>query len=290
MRLAAITSLLALSACGSGVLEPKGPVGAAERTILIDSLAIMLAIVLPTIAATLGFAWWYRASNTKARYRPDWAHSGQIEIMVWSIPLMTIMLLGGVAWIGSHTLDPAKPLSSSLPPLEVEVVSLDWKWLFIYRDRQVAAVNELVIPAGEPVHLRLTSASVLNAFFIPGLGSMIYTMNGMATDLHLQADQPGTMMGLSSHFSGDGFADMNFAVRTVAADEFAAWLGKTQAAGPELNGQAYRKLAEQSSKVAPFTFAAVEPGLFDRIVAQELPPGPGPVVETNPGAAARAGK
>ena len=145
---------LVLSACGSGVLDPKGPVGAAELTILIDSLAIMLAIVVPTIAATLGFAWWFRAGNKRARYRPDWEFSGQIELLVWSVPLMTIMLLGGVAWIGSHALDPARELPSDGPPLEVQVASLDWKWLFIYPDRQVAAVNELVIPAGVagPIH------------------------------------------------------------------------------------------------------------------------------------------
>src|SRR5262249_18101630 len=141
----AVVAPLGLAACGIGVLDPRGPVGDAERAILIDSLAIMLAIVLPTIAALLGFAWWYRASNTRARYLPDWEHSGQLELIVWAIPLLTIMLLGGVTWIGAHDLDPAKPLPSKSAPLEVQVVSLDWKWLFIYPDHHVASVNRLVI-------------------------------------------------------------------------------------------------------------------------------------------------
>ena len=288
---AAIGLPLVLSACGSGVLDPKGPVGAAELTILIGSLAIMLAIVIPTIAATLGFAWWFRAGNQRARYRPDWEFSGQIELLVWSVPLMTIMLLGGVAWIGSHMLDPARELPSDRPPLEVQVTSLDWKWLFIYPDRQVAAVNELVIPTGVPVRFTLTSASVMNAFFIPGLGSMLYSMNGMANELNLQADAPGTFQGRSTHYSGAGFSDMAFSVRAVPAEEFAGWLDQTAAAasGPTLDAQSYAQLAQQSSNVAPFTYRAVDPGLFHRIVTQNLPPGPGPLVETNPGAARRAG-
>ena len=174
-----------------GVLDP-GPTGAANRTILVDSLAIMLAIVVPTVVATFAFAWWYRASNTRARYRPDWAFSGQLELVVWAIPLMVILLLGGVTWIGSHQLDPARPIASKAAPLEIQVVSLDWKWLFIYPDQRVATVNQLVVPVGVPLHFALTSASVMNAFFIPQLGSMIYTMNGMTTQLWLQADHAGT--------------------------------------------------------------------------------------------------
>ncbi|MGB8610014.1 MAG: cytochrome ubiquinol oxidase subunit II, partial [Pseudolabrys sp.] len=159
---------------------------------MIDSLAIMLAIVVPTILATLAVAWWFRSSNSRARHRPDFIYSGQIELVTWSIPLMTIMLLGGVAWRGSHELDPARPLPSDEAPLKVQAVSLDWKWLFIYPDHNIATVNRLVIPVGTPVHFTLTSASVMNAFFVPKLGSMIYTMNRMATQLYLNADQPGT--------------------------------------------------------------------------------------------------
>jgi cytochrome o ubiquinol oxidase subunit II len=279
-----------LVACKAAVLDPQGSVGAAEKTLLIDSLAIMLAIVIPTIAATLGFAWWYRSSNARARYLPNFAYSGQLELIVWAIPLLTIILLGGVAWVGAHDLDPAKALPSQNKPLDVQVVSLDWKWLFIYPEQHVASVNELMIPAGVPVHFSLTSASVMNAFFIPQLGSMIYTMNGMATQLNLSADHPGTYHGLSSHYSGDGFSDMHFEVEAMPSADFAAWVEKTRGTGAALTGQSYSDLAKQSLKVAPFTYRNVDPDLFEKIVDQGLPPGPGPTEETNPGASTRAGK
>jgi cytochrome o ubiquinol oxidase subunit II len=258
-------------------------------TILIDSLAIMLAIVVPTILATFAFAWWYRSSNTRARYRPEMTHSGQLELIVWAIPLLTIMLLGGVAWIGAHDLDPAQPLPSRSQPLNVQVVSLDWKWLFIYPDQQVASVNNLTIPAGVPVHFSLTSASVMSVFFVPQLGSMIYTMNGMETRLNLQADNPGSFPGLAAHFNGDGFADMHFDVEALPADRFSAWVDATRQNGPTLTSQSYTELTQQSMRVAPFTFRDVEPDLFRKIVSQALPPGPGPLVETSPGASIRAG-
>jgi cytochrome o ubiquinol oxidase subunit 2 len=249
----------------------------------------MLAIVLPTMAATLGFAWWFRSSNTRARYLPNFAHSGQLELITWSIPLLTIMLLGGVAWVGSHDLDPARPLASKTAPLDIQVVSLDWKWLFIYPDQHVASVNELVIPTGTPVHFALTSASVMSAFFIPQLGSMIYTMNGMRTQLNLSADKAGDYRGLSSHYNGDGFSDMHFDVHAVPPEQFSAWVDKTRGDGPTLTPQTYADLAKQSIGVTPFTYRAVDDGLFARIVTQALPPGPGPIEETNPGAAKRAG-
>jgi cytochrome o ubiquinol oxidase subunit 2 len=289
-RAAVALAPLALTACQPAVLDPQGTVGIAEKTILIDSLAIMLAIVLPTMAATLAFAWWFRASNTRARYLPNFAHSGQLELITWSIPLLTITLLGGVAWVGSHDLDPARPLPSKNAPLNIQGVSLDWKWLFIYPDQHVASVNELVIPAGTPVHFALTSASVMNAFFIPQLGSMIYTMNAMQTNLNLSADKPGTFYGMSSHFSGDGFSDMHFTVRAVPADQFAAWVQTTRGNGPALDPKAYTDLAKQSQNVAPFTYRAVDDGLFDKILSQALPPGPGPFPETNPGSAKRGGQ
>jgi cytochrome o ubiquinol oxidase subunit 2 len=289
-RLAMILAPLLLTACQSSILDPQGPIGQSEKTILIDSLAIMLAIVIPTIIATLGFAWWYRASNTKARYLPDFAYSGQLEIIVWAIPLLTILLLGGVAWISSHDLDPAKPLASDKPALNVQVVSLDWKWLFIYPDQHVASVNELTIPAGVPVHFSLTSASVMNAFFIPQLGSMIYTMNGMVDQLYLHADKPGTLAGLSSHYSGDGFSDMHFEVHVLPPDQFTAWANTAKTNGPALDDQSYAELAKQSTKVTPFTYRSVEPALFDKIITQKLAPGPGPPAQTNPGATQQAEK
>ena len=265
-----------LTACQAAVLDPQGPVGAAEKMLMIDSLAIMLAIVLPTMAAIFAFAWWYRASNTRAKYLPNFTYSGQLELLVWAVPALVIMLLAGVIWIGSRDLDPARPLASKTPPLEVQVVSLDWKWLFIYPNQQVASVNQLVVPAGVPIHFSLTSASVMNAFFVPQLGSMIYTMNGMTTQLNLQADTPGTFDGLSSHFSGDGFAGMSFIVHAVPPDEFASWVDTTRAAGPTLDRASYADLARQSMNIKPFTYRATAPELFQQIAAQILPPGPGP--------------
>jgi cytochrome o ubiquinol oxidase subunit 2 len=271
-----VVAPIVLTACHPAVLDPRGVIGIADKTILIDSLAIMLAIVVPTIAAVLGVAWWYRASNTRARYLPDFAYSGRLELIVWAIPLLVITLLGGVAWIGAHDLDPAEPLASNTPALEVQVVSLDWKWLFIYPNQHVASVNQLVVPAGAPIHFTLTSASVMNAFFVPQLGSMIYTMNGMTTQLNLQADAPGTFAGLSSHYSGDGFSGMHFEVRAVPADQFAAWIETTRKAGPTLNADGYATLVKQSMNVSPFTYRAADPDLFQKIVTQKLPPGPGP--------------
>jgi cytochrome o ubiquinol oxidase subunit 2 len=265
-----------LTACQPAVLDPQGSIGIAEKTILIDSLAIMLAIVVPTIAATLGFAWWFRASNSRATYLPDWAYSGRIELVVWAIPLHVIILVGGVAWIGSHDLDPAKPLASDTSPLEIQGVSLDWKWLFIYPSERVASVNQLVVPAGVPIHFSLTSASVMNAFFVPQLGSMIYTMNGMRTQLNLRADAPGTFLGLSSHYSGDGFSGMHFDVRALPPAQFAAWIDATRNSGPILDAGTYAALARQSMNASPFTFRAADPELFQQIVTQQLPPGPGP--------------
>ena len=164
-----------LSGCNEGVLDPKGPVAAAERLILFNSLGIMLAIVIPTILATLGVAFWFRSSNGRARYRPDFAYSGRLELLVWSIPAMTVLLVGGVAWIGSHDLDPRRPIASPTRPVSIQVVSLDWKWLFIYPELGIASVNQLTIPVDTPVSFELTSSGVMNSFFVPQLGGQIYT-------------------------------------------------------------------------------------------------------------------
>jgi cytochrome o ubiquinol oxidase subunit 2 len=257
------------------ILDPQGPIGAAEKTILIDSVAIMLAIVLPTIVAVFGFAWWFRASNPKARYVPDWAYSGRIELVVWSIPTLTIILLGGVAWLGAHQLDPAKAVEGPAEPLTIQAVSLDWKWLFIYPDQQVATINTLTVPAGVPLHFELTSSSVMNVFFIPQFGSMIYTMNGMATQLNLRADRPGTFGGLSAHFSGDGFPDMHFDVHVVPSEQFSDWVRDASRAEKPLDEASYGEIAKPSAKVQPAVYRLADPQLFHAIVMQKLPPAPG---------------
>jgi cytochrome o ubiquinol oxidase subunit 2 len=255
-----------LAGCG-GVLDPQGPIGASQKLILIDSLVIMLAIVVPTIFAIFGFAWWFRASNGRATYRPDWSFSGQLELIVWAIPALVITFLGGIAWFGSQALDPFRPIPSATKPVEIQVVSLDWKWLFIYPDEGIATVNQLVVPVGVPVRFRLTSSGVMNSFFVPQLGSQIYTMAGMTSQLHLQADRAGTYRGLSAQYSGAGFADMHFVVRAVSADDYARWVTDTRAVGPSLDKPAYVDLAKPSQDVAPAIYGAVDPGLFDAIVS-----------------------
>ena len=275
-RLYFIFFTLPLTGCKAVVLDPYGPVESAENTILFDSLAIMLVIVVPTIVVAMAFAWWFRASNPKAQYRPDFVYSGRVEMLTWGVPLLTIMLLGGVTWVSSHRLDPAEPMVSKKPPLEVQVVSLDWKWLFIYPAQRIASVNQLVIPVDTPIHFSLTSASVMNAFFVPQLGSMIYTMNGMASQLNLQADKTGTFDGLSTHYSGDGFSDMHFKVRALPSNDFTQWVMATSRTGPALDARSYASLAKQSINDRPMTYSSADPGLFQNIVTQMIPPAAGP--------------
>jgi cytochrome o ubiquinol oxidase subunit 2 len=257
----------ALGGCTEGVLDPKGPIAAAEREILFNSLGIMLAIVIPTILATLGVAYWFRASNERARYMPTFEYSGRLELLVWAIPAMTVLLVGGVAWVGSHDLDPRRPIVSTANPVRVQVVSLDWKWLFIYPDQGIASVNHLIIPSGTPVSFDLTSSGVMNSFFVPQLGGQIYTMSGMATHLQLRADHPGAYRGLSAQFSGEGFADMRFSVEAMPPQQFDQWVTAVRDSGRVLDAQAYADLAKPSESVAPFTYRAVAPGLFSTIVS-----------------------
>lgn len=268
----ALPLLLLTSGCDRGILNPAGPVGSAEKMILINSTAIMLAIIIPTMIATVAIAWWFRAGNPRAKYRPEFEYSGAVELVVWSIPALTIVLLGGIAWIGSHDLDPAKPLKSANAPVHVDVVSLDWKWLFIYPDQGIATVNQLVIPAGTPVSFRLTSGTVWNAFFIPRLGTMIYTMPRMTTRLNLLADKPGEYEGESAQFSGDGFPGMQFAVKAVPPQQFAAWAAGAHS-GPALDAASFEQLQKPSSYVKPFTYGSADPRLYDYILAgRALPP------------------
>jgi cytochrome o ubiquinol oxidase subunit II len=263
-------ALLVTSCQPAGVLDPQGPIAAAERLLLINSTAIMLVVVVPVILATLAFAWWYRASNARADRRPAGDYEGRIEFVIWSIPALIVILLSGVIWIGSHQLDPRAPIVAKADPLRVEVVALDWKWLFIYPDQGIAAVNELVIPVGTPVNFRLTSATVMNSFFVPQLGSQIYTMGGMTTQLNLLADAPGEYPGFSAMFSGDGFSDMRFIAKAVPAGDFDAWVKEARGTGPALDADGYGALAKPSKAVPPTTYRSVEPNLFERIVDQTI--------------------
>ena len=266
-----LVAAMALGGCSQGVLDPHGPIASAERQILFNSLGIMLAIVIPTIVATLGVAWWFRSSNRRATYLPEFEYSGRLELLVWSIPAMTVLLVGGVAWVGAHDLDPRKPISPTVKPLAVQVVSLDWKWLFIYPEQGIASVNHLTVPVGTPLSFELTSSSVMNSFFVPQLGGQIYTMSGMATRLQLQADHPGSYPGLSANFSGGGFADMRFKVDAVPAAQFAQWVTAARNGGPALDQATYADLAKPSQAVAPFTYRSVASGLFQQILSSPLP-------------------
>jgi len=261
-----------LGGCSEGVLDPKGPVASAERLIMLNSTGIMLAIVIPTILATLGVAYWFRASNLRARYLPEFDYSGRLELLVWSIPIMTILLVGGVAWLSSYDLDPPKALASAQKPIRVQVVSLDWKWLFIYPDEGVATVNQLTVPVGAPISFELTSSGVMNSFFVPQLGGQIYTMSGMVTRLHLRADHAGTYRGMSANYSGAGFSDMYFNVNAVPAENFAQWVTETRTSGPVLDAQSYADLAKPSRAVTPFRYRAVAPDLFNGIASSLATP------------------
>jgi cytochrome o ubiquinol oxidase subunit 2 len=261
---------LALASCNEGVLDPHGPVGRAERVILYDATAIMLAVIIPVIVLTLIFAWWFRAKNAHARYLPDFEYSGRIEMIIWSIPALIILFLGGIAWIGSHDLDPQVALAESTAPLDIEVVSLDWRWLFIYPHEGIASLNRVVVPAGVPLRFRITSTTVMNSFFVPQLGSQIYAMPNMVTRLNLQADEPGTFEGLSAQFSGDGFSDMRFDLVSIEKDAFKDWVNTTKAQGGVLDANTFEALSKPAKADGVQTFARVSEGLFDRISSKSM--------------------
>jgi cytochrome o ubiquinol oxidase subunit 2 len=262
----ALVAALLLTSCQQGILNPRGPVASAESLLMLNSTAIMLVVVVPVIIATFAFAWWYRSSNARANRGIDESYEGRIEFVIWSIPALIVILLGGVIWIGSHELDPRAPIPANGDPLRVEVVALDWKWLFIYPDQRIAAVNQLVIPVRTPVNFRLTSATVMNSFFIPQLGGQIYTMGGMTTHLNLLADAPGEYPGFSAMFSGDGFADMRFVAKAVPVGDFDGWVTQVRGSGPALDEAAYGQLAKPSKAVPPTTYRSVEPNMFERII------------------------
>jgi cytochrome o ubiquinol oxidase subunit II len=255
-----------LGGCSEGILDPQGPIASAERLLLFNSTEIMLVVVIPVIVATLGFAWWYRASNARASRSSGEDYEGRVEFVIWSIPALIVILLGGVNWISTHELDPRAPIQSKVQPLQVEVVALDWKWLFIYPDQRIAAVNQLVLPAGTPVSFRITSATVMNSFFIPQLGSQVYAMGGMQTKLSLMASRAGRYAGLSANYSGGGFSDMKF--QAIASDEpsYERWIAKVKAAPQSLSDDVYLALAKPSEKHPVEYFSSVAPDLFDRIV------------------------
>jgi cytochrome o ubiquinol oxidase subunit II len=278
VRLLPLPVALLLCGCHWAVLDPKGPVGLQERSIILTATVLMLIVVVPVIALTVFFAWRYRASNTRAEYRPDWSHSNTIEAVVWLIPCVIVAALGVIAWRSSHTLDPYRPLTSRLAPIRIDAVALDWKWLFIYPDQKVATVNEVAFPANVPVEFHITSATVMNAFFIPQLGSQIYAMAGMQTQLHLLANEAGTYQGLSSNYSGDGFSGMTFEAIALPPHGFDAWLAKVRASPQKLGDTSFARLAEPSENDPVAYYSQVRPSLFADIIGGRMPAGAGPMV------------
>ena len=231
----------------------------------------MLAIVLPVIVAIAGFAFWFRASNPRAFYWPDWEFSGHLELIVWAIPALVVVVLGGVAWFGSHELDPFRPLPGKRKPVEVQVVALDWKWLFIYPEEGVASVNALAVPVGVPIHFTITSSGVMNSFFVPRLGSQIYAMAGMATQLWLQADQPGPSTASRRISAATVSPTCASTSRRCRADGYAKWIADAKASGADLDRDRYAELVKPSVNVSPSAYRSVEPGLFESIVNGTAP-------------------
>jgi len=259
-----------LGGCNMDVLSPKGDVGIQEKSLILIAMGLMLVVVIPVIAMTLYFAWRYRASNTKATYAPKWSHSTAIEAVVWTIPCIIIAILATITWRTSHSLDPYRPLPSNVKPITIQAVALDWKWLFIYPEYGVASVNEVAFPANTPVHFEITSDSVMNAFFIPQLGSQIYAMAGMNTDLNLMASEPGKFAGLSSNYSGEGFSDMHFTAVATSQQGFADWVNKAKASATQLDAQTYHALVQPSEKQPVSYYAFVKPDLYNDILKQYM--------------------
>jgi len=280
--IALLPFLLALGGCNFVVLAPAGDVAAQQRDLLIISTLLMLLIILPVMATTVFFAFKYRRSNESARYEPDWHHSTQLELVIWAAPLLIIICLGALTWMGTHLLDPYRPLDRIAPgqpvtaenkPLQVNVVALDWKWLFIYPEQGIATVNELVAPVDRPIAFRITSSAVMNAFYVPTLAGMIYAMPGMETKLHAVINSPVTSRGFSSNYSGAGFSGMNFGFTGMTVADFDKWVGDAKGSTDTLTRANYLELEKPSQNVPPRRYGTVDPVLFDAIVNMCVEPG-----------------
>lgn len=258
---------LLLTGCSSALLDPKGQIGVEQRSLILTSFGLMLIVVIPVIVMTLLFGWRYRSSNKVAKYLPDWAHSNWIEAAVWTVPCVIIAVLAVITWNTSHSLDPHKPIESDVAPIEIQAVALDWKWLFIYPEQGVASVNELAFPVDTPVRFRVTSASVMNAFFIPRLGSQIYAMAGMDNDVHLIANEIGVYPGRSTNYSGAGFSGMIFDAHVTSDEDFDAWVADVAQSPDTLSyPDGYEALAEQSEFHPVEHFSDVTPEFYERLV------------------------
>lgn len=256
------------------LLDPKGPIAADEKSILITATYFMLAVVIPVIILTLYFAWHYRASNTKATYKPEWAHSTMIEVICWSIPVFIIAVLADITWTSSHKLDPYRPISvGQTEPEVIQVVSLDWKWLFIYPKEKIATINYLQLPVNTPVKFLITSEAAMNSFIIPQLAGQIYAMAGMQATLYAVANTTGDYPGFSANYSGNGFSDMHFIAHVSSKPEFAKWVASVkQQTTPALTMAQYHQLAKPSIGNPPTNFSFADPDIFAMVVMQNMMP------------------
>lgn len=248
------------------VLNPAGEVASQQRELMIIATLLMLIVVVPVFFMTFFFAWRYRESNTKAKYRPDWSHNALAEFTWWTVPLIIISILGVIIWRSSHALDPYKPLEQTKEPITVQVVALDWKWLFIYPDHNVATVNYLQIPEKTPINFEITAEAPMNSFWIPQLGGQVYAMAGMETKLHLIADKTGEYQGSSANLSGSGFSGMNFKAIATSESDFRKWVGSAQLSPERLTMESYRQLAKPSKDNPPATYLLEQKDLHDKIM------------------------
>lgn len=254
------------------VLNPKGMIAEKERNLILFTCALGLAVVIPVFVMLFAFAWHYREDNTKAAYTPEWGHSRLFESIWWGIPCAIILILSIVTWVATHELDPYKALASTTPPLRVQVVSLQWKWLFIYPDQKVATVNMLPLPEKTPISFQITSDAPMNSFWIPSLGGQVYAMSGMSTQLHLIADQTGTYNGSSANISGQGFAGMKFTANVMSRQNFNTWVASAQSSSSSLGATEYEALARPSKDVPQATYKLTKPSLYDTIVEKYMAP------------------
>jgi len=267
--------LTLMSGCSAVVLEPSGDIAVQQRDLIIISTILMLLIIVPVIFLSLFFAWRYRESNKDARYEPDWHHSTKLELIIWSAPLLIIIALGSITWITTHTLDPyrpidridaSRPLPEDVKRLEVQVVALDWKWLFIYPEYGIATLNEMAAPVDRPIHFKITASTVMNSFFVPALAGQIYAMPGMQTQLHAVLNAPGQFEGFSANYSGAGFSDMKFKFLGLSDDEFLQWVEQVKRDGTSLQREDYLQIEKPSVREPVRHFATVDPTLFDAVV------------------------
>lgn len=254
------------------LLQPAGEVAQQQTDLLIFSLVLSLVIIVPVFSLTLFIAIRYRESN-KATYRPDWGHSKILETIWWGVPILLIAILSIIIWQSSHSLDPSKPLTSSQPPLKVQVIALQWRWLFIYPDEGIATVNRLEIPTNRTVEFKITADAPMSSFWIPKLGGQIYAMPGMVTTLNLNATESGDYTGRNTNISGEGYSDMEFLVKARSPQEFEKWVKSSVNSNEKiLSLDIYNQLSEAKRDKSQLLFKEVESDIFNKIVNKYMMP------------------